>query len=184
MKRRLSFIALLLSLTACIGAVLWYGHSVWTDGRDNRTIRDLAEGREALPAEDADPRVVHARVLFLAWRDRLDEARDLLPLLANGDGGLLSQSYYAIGNARMRRAFDRVEASQFEEAVPEVELAKSAYRDALRLQPAYLDAKVNLDVAMRVVRDLPRPLAQGEEDPENRPQQLWTDLPGMPRGAP
>ncbi len=184
MKRRLSFIALLLSLIACVGATVWYGLSAWSDTRDNRTIRDLAAGREAVPAGNADPRAVHARVLFLAWRGRPDEARDLLPLMVNGNGGLLSEAYYAIGNARMRRAFERVEASQFDEAVPDVELAKSAYRDALRVQPAYLDAKVNLDVAMRVVRDLPRPLAEGEDDPENRPRQLWTDLPGMPRGAP
>ena len=34
----------------------------------------MAARREAQPRPDADPRAIHARILFLAWRDRLPEA--------------------------------------------------------------------------------------------------------------
>lgn len=182
--KRLALVALLLCIAVSMAASVWFGRAVWHNYRDNTAIRDLAAGREAQPGPDADPRTIHARILFLAWRDRLPEAQDLLPLLAGTRPDLLAEAGYALGNARMRAAFDHIEEGSFEDAETEVSLAKSAYRDALRAVPGFRDGKVNLDLAMRLVRDLPRPEADGETDPEAQPRRLWTDLPGLPRGAP
>ena len=182
--RRLVLASLVLALLLSVAAMVRYGYAVWGTVQDNGAIRALAAGHEAALRENAGPRALHARILFLAWRDKLAEAQELLPRLADGPSDLQSEAPFAIANARMRSAYDYIEAGRFEDATPEIELAKLAYREALRAVPGNRDAKVNLELAMRLVRDLPRPLAEGEEDPENQPRQLWTDLPGMPRGAP
>ena len=64
------------------------------------------------------------------------------------------------------------------------QLAKDEYRLALRLDPSNWDIKHNLDVAMRLVRDFPGYEGEAEEVPEDAPKNLWTDLPGVPRGLP
>lgn len=182
--KRLLVAALALALLLAGAAFVRSGYAVWGNFQDNAAIRALADGQEIALRKNAGPRAIHARILFLAWRDKLAETQELLSRMTDGPSDLRSDAQFAIANARMRSAYDHIEAGRFEDATPEIELAKSAYREALRAEPGNRDAKVNLELAMRLVRDLPRPLAEDEEDPENQPRQLWTDLPGMPRGAP
>jgi mxaK protein len=182
--KRLVFILLTGALLCSATVLVFLGFAVWGDWRDNSDIRTMAAGRNADLRRNADTRAIHGRILFLARRDRLLEAQDVLPLMIGAPQAQLAEVQFVIGNARMRAAFELMQTSKLNEAIPEVNLAKAAYREALRADPAYRDAKVNLDLAMRLVRDLPRPEAEGESDPENRPRRLWTDLPGMPRGAP
>lgn len=158
--------------------------SIYGAMRDNRTIRALHAGHEAQLRPGAAPRAVHARALFLAWRDRTAEAEALGPRMAEGPDRLRSGYHLAIGNARMRAAYELIEVGRPDDAIPEVSLAKRAYRDALWAWPGNYDAKVNLDLAMRLVRDMPREGEDGNEDPDAKPRQVWTDLPGLPRGAP
>lgn len=182
--RRAVFLGAALGLALALGALGWFGWGVWGDWRDERAIRALAAGRDAAPRDGADPRVIYARALFLSERDRLAESEALTAQMGGLRPDLLSAHHFAIANARMRRGFAAIDAARLDEAYPEIELAKAAYRQALRAWPGDMDAKVNYDVAMRLLRDLPRDGKDGEEDPENRPQKLWTDLPGLPRGAP
>lgn len=181
---RAVFLGLSAALALALMALGWFGFELWADRRDQSDISRLAGGRDAELRAGADPRAVYARALFLTERDRLPEAEALTIRMGDLRPDLLSAHHYAIGNARMRRAFEAMETMRLDEALPEIELAKSAYRQALRAWPGHMDAKVNFDVAMRLLRDLPRDGQDGEEDPENRPQRLWTDLPGLPRGAP
>ena len=182
--RYFGFILLSLTLLCSAVAAGWFGYAVWGDWRDNSDIRAMALGRNAMPRNNADTRAVLGRILFLAHRDKLREAQDVLPLMSGAPDTQMAEAHYAIGNARMRAAFVLIQTARLANSIPEVSLAKAAYRDALRANPDYKDAKVNLDLAMRLVRDLPRPEAEGDSDPENRPRRLWTDLPGLPRGAP
>lgn len=182
--RRLILATLCLALLFSGAALVRSGYKIWGNLQDNAAIRGLADGQDLALRKDADPRAIHARILFLAWRGKLAETQELLSRMVDGPPDLQSDARFAIANARMRFAYDHIEGGRFEDATPEIELAKTAYREALRAEPGNRDAKVNLELAMRLVRDLPRPLAEGEEDPNNQPRQLWTDLPGMPRGAP
>ena len=182
--RRLIFALLVLLVAGSAGATGWFGWRVWGDHADNRAIRDLAAGRAAEPRDGADPRVAYARILFLAWRDRIPEAEALVPALSGAAPALQSGARMTIANARMRRGYDALEARDLDGAMAEVNLAKSAYRDALRADPGNFDAKVNLELATRLFRDLPREGNDGEENPDIKPSELWTDLPGLPRGAP
>lgn len=182
--KRLVFALLVLFVAGSVVATGWFGYRAWGDAVDNRAIRALAGGTNPPSRAGADPRVAHARVLFMAWRDRIPEAEALIPDLAGAAPALRSGAHMTIGNARMRRGFEAIEQRDLDSSVAEINLAKSAYRDALKAQPDNFDAKVNLELAMRLVRDLPREGNDGEEDPNVRPEELWTDLPGQPRGAP
>ncbi|MDQ7263977.1 MULTISPECIES: hypothetical protein [Paracoccus] len=182
--RRLGFPALLAWVALAAGAVLWSGWQLWGMAVDNRAIRSLAGGSDVALRQAADPRAAHARALFLVLRDRPQEAETLLAGLATAPPGLRSEYHYAIGNARMRMGFERIERNRIDEATALINLAKASYREALRARPGNFDAKVNLDLATRLVRDMPREGQDGDEDSETRPRRLWTDLPGLPRGAP
>lgn len=183
MKRRFAFALLVLWVMAAGVAATGAALVLWGQHLDNRTIRSLAAGTDRVPRDGADPRAFAARALYMAWRGRIPEAEAQAAGLEAATPLLRAEFHYAVGNARMRRAFAQMEANRIDDATAEVNLAKAAYRDALRALPGHYDSKVNLDLAMRLVRDLPR-RSNGEEDPEVQPQRLWTDLPGLPRGAP
>ncbi|WP_155043912.1 hypothetical protein [Paracoccus shanxieyensis] len=184
MIRRAVFPLLCLWVALALAATVWAGLLVWGAARDNRAIRDLAGGRDVVLRDGADPRAVHARALYLALRDRPQDAEAMAPALAGAAPGLQSEYHYALGNARMRMGFDRIERNRIDEATALINLAKASYRQALRAWPGHYDAKVNLDLAMRLVRDMPREGQDGDKDPDTQPRRLWTDLPGLPRGAP
>lgn len=182
--RRLGATALVVGLLFSAAGLAWFALGLAGDLADNRTIRALHAGRSAEPRAQADPRAQFALALFLSWRGRIAEAEALGSHLLGADNDLVSDYHLAIGNARMREAYELLETRRLEQATPAVALAKAAYRDALRASPENFAAKVNLDLASRLVRDLPRPGQDPGEDSETRPRQIWTELPGLPRGAP
>src|SRR5690606_37129864 len=110
--RRLGFPALLAWVALAAGAVLWSGWQLWGMAVDNRAIRSLAGGSDVALRQAADPRAAHARALFLVLRDRPQVAETLLAGLATAPPGLRSEYHYAIGNARMRMGFERIERNR------------------------------------------------------------------------
>ncbi|MBM3654860.1 MAG: MxaK protein, partial [Alphaproteobacteria bacterium] len=50
--------------------------------------------------------------------------------------------------------------------------------------PEYWDAKYNLDVAVRLVRDFPDFERKSGDELSADPKKLWTDIPGKPKGLP
>ena len=182
--RRVLFWFLTSAILAAGVGVAWLGYATWADARDNAAIRSLSGGKDIVPRQGADLRVIYARTLDMALRDRTEEAQGLLHDLAAGSPHLRSLAHYAIGNARMRAGFEKIESMALDDAMPEINLAKMSYREALWAAPSNLDAKVNLELAMRLVRDLPRAELDANEDEDTPPRRLWTDLPGLPRGAP
>ncbi|MDQ2081632.1 hypothetical protein RA307_15710 [Xanthobacteraceae bacterium Astr-EGSB] len=179
-----AFIVAALGIVVLAGATsVWLVVSAW---HDNRTIAGLGAGRDLPVGAGARAEVVFARASFLLDRDRIDEAQALVDdIEAGGNPRLLAAFRYNIANARLRKAFDLLEQNRIDPAIPLVRLAKDDYRASLALVPDEWDARHNLDVAMRLVRDFPQ-VGQGlEEDaPPEPPKQLWTDLPGLPKGLP
>jgi mxaK protein len=173
-------LALGLALTIASGW-RWYA-----DMRDNATITALAAGENVeIDPERASPAVLFARAYYLLWRDRIDEAQVLVDQ-ANfrADPKTRVSMLYDAGNTRLRASFDAIERGKFDKATSFVNLAKEDYNQALRLDPHAWDVKYNLDVAARLVRDLPQ-IAPSEEPLQQEPRKdLWSDLPGVPRGAP
>jgi mxaK protein len=133
----------------------------------------------------ARPALLDARAAFLLRRGRIDEAQPLLDqALVRGDVVTRGRMLYNMANARMRAAIAAIEKGDYDKAVPMVMLAKAEYRNALRIDAANWDAKYNLDIAMRLVRDLPQAVGEDEQKPLETPEKLWTDLPGVPKGLP
>lgn len=181
---RVVFVWLLLATGAAL--LIASGWHWYEARRDNATIDALAAGEDVgIDPEKASSAVLFARAYYFLKRDRIDEAQVLLDQ-ANfrADAKTRVLMLYDAGNTRLRASFAAIERGKFDRATSLVNLAKEDYNQALRLDPQAWDVKYNLDVAARLVRDLPQ-IAPSEEPLQQEPRKdLWSDLPGVPRGAP
>jgi mxaK protein len=183
-RRWRSALLLFVLLMSLVGAVYGAAGALRARGA-NAAIGVLAEGDEVEVDSSAPPELLAARIGFLARRDEFDKARALLePLEASGRTALGAAAHYDLANALLRRAFGLLEQGQLEPAGPFVELARRSYRRALQLDPDFWDAKYNLDVASRLVRDNPRLEHSGGDELPADPKKIWTDIPGKPKGLP
>lgn len=174
-----------LVLAVALGLMVFSAARLLLAQHDNSLIRSLWEGHDlATSASDPAP-LLYARLHFLLVRDRLDEAQPVLnQILRDSDARLSSAALYVMANARLRVAFAHLEAGRIDPAIPLIRLAKEGYRRSLGIDPDFWDAKYNLDVAMRLVRDFPQIEQTGEEVPPEIAKKLWTELPGLPKGLP
>ncbi len=176
------FVLLPIALAA---AALYFGFQAWQASRTNAGIAALAEGRDVPVDIDGAPALMLARTQFLSRRDRLEEAEPLVEAIErHGDPDLSARARYSIANARLRQAFERLSRSDLDPAGPLVVLARQDYRRALQARPDFWDAKFNLDVASRLIRDFPDFDRKQGDDLKTEPKKIWTDIPGQPRGAP
>lgn len=183
--RRLADAALVFIAVTAFGVLLALGARLGLNAFENRTITALADGRDVPVPEAASPRLLLARAHFLMVRDRFDEAQPLVDRLARSDESALAVAgLYDLANARLARAVAHLEQTQIDPAIPLVRLAKAGYRAALERDPGFWDAKYNLDIAMRLIRDFPQIEQEPQDDAQETPKRLWTDLPGLPRGLP
>lgn len=184
-RRRLATAALAAVLAGALIVLGATGARLALRSADNTTIEKLGSGVDVEVAATSDPRVLLSRAQFLLARDRIDEAQPLVDRIAEiGQNGLAATALYNLANARLRRALDLLGESKIDPAVPLVRLAKASYRQALAIHPDFWDAKYNLDIAMRLVRDFPQIEAEPEEPPPGARKRPWTDLPGLPKGLP
>jgi mxaK protein len=180
---RLAFILLLMATSLAVAATAgwrWFAAS-----RDNATIRKLVAGENVeIDPTRASSKVLAARAYYLLKRDLIDEAQVVLDQARfRASPSARVDMLYNMANARLRVVFDAIEQGQLDKATSLIGLAKDEYVDALRLDPQAWNVKYNLDVTSRLLRDLPE--GQGPEDtPREAPKELWTDIPGTPRGAP
>lgn len=177
---------LLLTLPALLGlAALGFGVSAWRADAANRSIAALDAGTDLDPGTGAPAPVLVARVGYLAGHGRLVETEPLVAALDRmGASDAASRARYRVANARMREAFTLLTRGAIDKAGPQVTLARQEYRRALRDRPDFWDAKFNLDVASRLIRDFPEFDRAGGDELRAEPKQIWTDIPGQPRGGP
>ncbi len=175
---------LVLPILLLVGALVAGGLS-WRAQATNREIAALEANHDRPVIADDPSQLILARVLQLARRDATEEMEPLVVALESRDvPALLARARYALGNARLRRALDLIERSQLDPAGPLIVLARQEYRRALQARPEFWDAKFNLDVASRLIRDFPEVDRQIGDELKAEPKKIWTDIPGQPRGAP
>ncbi|MDD2724144.1 MAG: MxaK protein [Methylovulum sp.] len=154
--------------------------------QSNQSIADLAAGKD-VPLEkivNAAPQVRLARAMVFKKQQRYDEALATLNLILDApDPALQAKIRYNLGNIYLHLAIVKTEAMAINDAMPLVALAKQAYRQALALDSQFWDAKYNLEVAMRLLPEMDK-VSNEEESPVNQKSQLWTTVPGFPRGLP
>lgn len=171
-----------------LACAVWFGYSA--DGlfraeRANSVVRQLlARNDTPINVRTATPQEILARINESLRRDKIDDAQATLSSSAEKLPPLVhAAALYNIANSRTLLAAEAVHRGDLDGAAALINLAKSEYRLALKLDPASWDARYNIDVAMRIVRDLPLGNNPDKESP-NAPKKLWTDLPGIPKGLP
>jgi len=160
------------------------GWAAWRAASADRDRRALEAGREVVVGPGAPAGLILAKALFFATRDRTEEAEALVEALERVGSPEAARGRYWLANARLRQAFARLARGDLDPAGPLVTLARADYRRALTAQPGFWDAKYNLDVASRLLRDFPEIERQGGDDLKAEPKKIWTEIPGQPRGAP
>ncbi|ABD87472.1 hypothetical protein [Rhodopseudomonas palustris] len=180
--------ALVVVLIAALAGTAAVIAAMMETNRQNAVVAQLADGRDvAVDPATAPDALLLARHHFLIVHDQLDEAQIFaeiaIPRAAPHVRALL---LYNLGNARVRQAFGYIENADLDRAASSIGLAKANYRQALGIEPQDWNLKHNLDVAQRLVRDLPRGSASEEDEPPptDKAKPLWSDLPGLPRGLP
>ncbi|WP_409565769.1 MxaK protein [Methylobacterium sp. E-045] len=164
---------------------LGFGAAAWQAERDNAAIAALAAGKDSPVSLSARAPLLLARVQHLARRGVTEEIEPLIEALdRRGETDLGARARYALGNARLRQAFDHLERSNLDPAGPLITLARQDYRRALQGRPDLWDAKFNLDVASRLLRDFPEFDRKTGDELKAEPKKIWTEIPGQPRGEP
>jgi mxaK protein len=173
-------IGLVLCVLAAVVCVAWLGVAL----HDNRTIARLASGHDIDVGANASPAVTFARAKFFMDREDFEQSQPLVERVAHaGQKDMTTHVLYDAGNTRLHHAIRLIEDNKFDAAAADVILARDFYTRALRIDPEFWDAKYNLDIAMRLVRDLPDVDIPGQ-DLKQPTSKLWTDLPGLPKGGP
>jgi mxaK protein len=143
--------------------------------RVNRAIAQAADPAEA--AQDfAEARFAHA--LALARAGRYDAALGAYKVLARVERGpLRPAAFYNLGNLHLREALKDGPAKAVD-SLPLVELAKQAYRDALRVDPGDWDARYNLERALALAPEVDD-AASVDNEPEVQRERAVTTAPLM-----
>ncbi len=171
-----------------IASAIWFGYAaddLFHAERANRNIRELVARHDVpIDAQQADPQEILARINESVRRDHVDDAQAILSTSERSlPSDVRAAALYNIANYRTLLASESVRKGDLDTAAALINLAKSEYRLALKLDPENWDARYNIDVAMRVVRDLPQ-ADNPETNSPDAPKKLWTDLPGVPKGLP
>ena len=136
------------ALVAC-AVYSWRWHaarrmSAMIDARTIETLRPLPD----------DPRVRYAAAWDLERAQRYDDAiRYYTDAQAAGDPALASHAWLALGNAYFEQGIKATRQAQGEDAAAEnaeFDLARDAYRSALRIDPWLHDARYNLELLERL----------------------------------
>lgn len=187
MIRKLKHWALWAALAIAILVTLTQLLQLYGLAGQNRLIGQLLADKNVGAEElaTAAPEVRMARAVYLSRHQRYDEALATLNLLLQQSGiEAQAQTRYNLGNLYLRQAMEKAEAGNVNEAMPLLGLAKQAYREALMLDSDFWDAKYNLEVAMRLLPEMDRISSGDDKDDLSQKTQLWTTLPGFPRGLP
>lgn len=140
-----------LSVLATIHSAMMF----WQANKVNHFIENVSEYEQALP----QPKALFAQAYFDVKNDQAQQALDRLTQVVTADDLLLkAAAYYNRGNIHLRQA-QSLEVED-RKRLSSVELAKQDYRTALLLSPQLWDARFNLELALRMVPELPDESAQ------------------------
>ena len=186
MIRRLRHITLWGALVLSLVAVVYSAGLLYGIHQNNDLIRQLISGKDVAVNKvvSSEPELRLARAFYFKQKHRYDEALSTLSLIMDkGDQKFQAKARYNLGNLYLEQAMQQVKAMNIKEAQPLAGLAKQAYRQSLALDSGNWDAKYNLEVAMRLLPEMDR-VDMPDDEPKNQKSQLWTTVPGFPRGLP
>jgi len=128
----------------------------------------------------------------LGQAGRMQQALALYAKISAGpDLQLVKAAHYNSANLYLRQAvelLDQQGLAAWDSVNPLLALSRQGYQRALRIDPAFYDAKYNLELVLRLAPDIhsSTPKQQEDEDEQDvgeRPTG-WPSIPGFPRGMP
>lgn len=179
--RRTRLVLVLLLLVA--GWAAWEGSALWRSTEHNRWI-----ARGELPAEaiaglrSLPPELQFVQAQALAARGEREAALKLYRAL-QADTPLGQKARYNGANLLMQQAIEVRAGEQPGQAVPLIELAKEIYREVLRTDPDFWDARYNLERAQRLLPD-PDDEDQAPPDAPRAAERAATTMRGVSPGLP
>ncbi|MDP1665225.1 MAG: MxaK protein [Methylobacter sp.] len=186
MIRTIRHIMLWAALAAGLAAFVYSAAMLYGIHKDNDLIRQLISGKDVVVNKviSGKPELRLARAFYFKQKHRYDETLSTLSLIMDkGDRNFQAKVRYNLGNLYLEQAIQQAKAMNINEAMPLAGLAKQAYRQSLALNSGDWDAKYNLEVAMRLLPEMDR-VDMPDDEPKNQKSQLWTTVPGFPRGLP
>ncbi len=129
------------------------------------------------------------------WKQKANDQKALAlyaSITNSKDASIAQSAHYNSANIYLKQALKLLDEHGFEawdKAMPLLSFAKESYRDALRLNPGWMDAKYNYELVLRLAPIID---SQGrksnKEDDEDKdmgvPPDGWPSIPGFPRGMP
>ncbi|MCB5183672.1 hypothetical protein LG201_00435 [Methylobacillus gramineus] len=190
MARRLRLFPWMLLLSVLSLAVLvWSGVELYKAHIYNRTLAadEMQAGKSA--------KELFANAWRLANKGQTDKALELyVEAAAKGDDALRKAAYFNSGNLYLSQSVEILEGEGYvawDKVGPLMSLCKENYSKALLIDPEWIDAKYNLELALRLspsFAGVKTPNRYNEDDDdideaEKRPDG-WPSIPGFPRGMP
>ncbi|WP_018413122.1 tetratricopeptide repeat protein [Methyloversatilis thermotolerans] len=165
-----------LSSLLAAGIALSVAVAAWEAWRLNqaREFNRLVDAGSEAAAEQALPEAEFARAQALAARKDYDAAvRTYKELSRTADAALREAVLYNLGNLHLREAL-QFGPESIGKSLPLAELAKTSYRELLRLNPAHWDAKYNLERALRLAPERESAVEDGPPLPNNSERAVTT----------
>lgn len=140
--------------------------------------------------QDASEEAIFANAAY--WAKHHDSKKSLMlyaQLQSSNDNALRRNVHYNIANHYLRQAYTTLNETglaSWDKVSPLLSIAKESYRDALRIDPSYMDAKYNYELALRLIPTIEsksQRMTESEDDLETPPEG-WPAIPGFPRGMP
>ena len=138
----------------------------------------LAQNTVPLPATHEAPQppmsaeAIYNQAVQLQREGKVDQARAMLKqaIAQTADKNVEARARYNLGNAAYAQALDQSTQGQRDEAIAGLNEAIGHYRDALRLNPADQDARVNIELARQLIDKLKEQKKQDEQQQQQQQQ--------------
>ncbi|HEY8354116.1 MAG TPA: hypothetical protein VIK69_03800 [Methylophilaceae bacterium] len=186
MAKRLKLFPWMLSL-----CVLSLAVSAWLTVRLYQDAGFNARLQTGVPQHSRSADALFADAYLLARRGDMQQSLALYAeALTNGTQDIRKASYFNSGNlylTQANRLLDERGIEAFDQISPLLALARESYREALRLDPDWHEAKYNYELALRLspLFELKRSNREPDDEPdEAESMDGWASIPGFPRGMP
>lgn len=170
-----------------IAGLAWSGHALYNAKQYHQHLHD-----KTLQNNTADD----ALLADAAYWTRHHHTEKALKLYAQAASSLnlniRKYANYNMANLYLREANKLLDTSGFDawdKVTPLLAMAKESYREALRLDPNWINAKYNYELALRIAPTIEsnssrqKPDDDVLKDQETAPEG-WPAIPGFPRGMP
>ncbi|PHS25870.1 MAG: MxaK protein [Methylophaga sp.] len=156
---RLAYGLLLLIVALSLFAVVSSGLALWQAKKVNHFIENVKQYRQPL----SHPKALFAQAYYDVENSQSQKGLALLTKVVTDDGlALKTAAYYNRGNIHLHQAQSMADDDR--QRLSFVELAKQDYRMVLLLSPQQQHARFNLELALRMVPELPDDDVQFDKD--------------------